>query len=83
MVPTGSLWTPTAWFSDLAADQRSRHVDDIVTIVVQESASAVSTGAMKTSRQSSAQSSITALAGLTKTDRTIGESRQLWAVRRV
>ena len=66
MVATGSLWTPAAWFSDLAADQRSRRVDDIVTIVVQESASAVSTGQVKTSRQSSAQSSITALAGLTK-----------------
>jgi flagellar L-ring protein precursor FlgH len=66
VVATGSLWTPTAWFSDLAADQRSRRVDDIVTIVVQESASAVSTGQVKTSRQSSAQSSITALAGLTK-----------------
>ena len=65
-VPTGSLWTPTAWFSDLAADQRSRRVDDIVTIVVQESASAVSSGQVKTSRQSSAQNSITALAGLTK-----------------
>lgn len=65
-VPTGSLWNPTAWFSDLAADQRSRRVDDIVTIVVQESASAVSSGAVKTSRQSSAQNSITALAGLTK-----------------
>jgi len=66
MVPTGSLWTPAAWFSDLAADQRSRRIDDIVTIAVQESASAVSTGAVKTSRQSSTQSSITALAGLTK-----------------
>ena len=65
-VPTGSLWTPTAWFSDLAADQRSRRVDDIVTIVVQESASAVSSGQVKTSRQSSAKNSITALAGLTK-----------------
>ena len=65
-VATGSLWTPAARFSDLAADQRSRRMDDIVTIVVQESASAVSTGAVKTSRQSSAQSSITALAGLTK-----------------
>jgi flagellar L-ring protein precursor FlgH len=65
-VPTGSLWTPAAWFSDLAADQRSRRIDDIVTIAVNESASAVSTGAVKTSRQSSANSSITALAGLTK-----------------
>jgi len=65
-VPTGSLWTPAAWFSDLAADQRSRRIDDIVTIAVNESASAVSTGAVKTSRQSSANSSITALAGLTR-----------------
>jgi flagellar L-ring protein FlgH len=63
---TGSLWTPAAWYSDLAADQRARRVDDIATIVVQESASAVSTGATQTSRKSSAQSSITALAGLTK-----------------
>ena len=62
----GSLWTPSAWYSDLAADQRARRVDDIVTIVVQESASAVSTGATQTSRKSSAQSSITALAGVTK-----------------
>ena len=63
---TGSLWTPAAWFSDLAADQRARRVDDIVTIVVEESASAVSSGATQTARKSSAQNSITALAGLTK-----------------
>ena len=62
----GSLWSPAARFSDLAADQRSRRVDDIVTIIVQESASAVSTGATQASRKSSAQSSITALAGITK-----------------
>jgi len=62
----GSLWTPTARLLDLAADQRSRHIDDIVTIVVQESASAVSTGQVKTSRQSKAQSNVAALAGITK-----------------
>jgi flagellar L-ring protein precursor FlgH len=61
----GSLWSSSARFSDLAADLRSRRVDDIVTILVQESASAVSTGQSKTSRTSSAQSSITALAGAT------------------
>jgi flagellar L-ring protein precursor FlgH len=66
MTATGSLWTPSAWFSDLAADQRARRVDDIVTILVQESASAVSTGATQTARKSSAQNSITALAGLTR-----------------
>lgn len=64
--PTGSLWSPSAWFSDLAADQRARRVDDIVTIVVNESASAVSTGVTQTSRKSSAQNSITALAGVTR-----------------
>jgi flagellar L-ring protein FlgH len=63
---TGSLWTPSAWFSDLAADQRSRRVDDIVTIIVQESASAVSTGATQTSRKSSTQNNISALAGVTR-----------------
>jgi flagellar L-ring protein precursor FlgH len=63
---SGSLWTPAARFSDLAADLRSRRVDDIVTIVVHESASAVSTGTSKTSRNSSAQSSVSALAGITK-----------------
>ena len=52
----GSLWSPAARFSDLASDLRARRVDDIVTIVVQESASAVSTGNRKTSRASSAQS---------------------------
>jgi len=65
-VDSGSLWNPNARFSDLAADQRSRRVDDIVTIVVQESASAVSTGQTKTSRQSNVQASIPALAGVTK-----------------
>jgi flagellar basal body L-ring protein FlgH len=62
----GSLWTPAARFADLAADHRSRRVDDIVTIVVNESASAVSTGAAQSSRKSSTQNSITALAGVTK-----------------
>ncbi len=65
-IAAGSLWSPAARFSDLAADQRARRVDDIVTIIVQESASAVSTGATQASRKSSAQSSVTALAGLTK-----------------
>ncbi len=43
----GSLWSPAARFSDLASDLRARRVDDIVTIVVQESASAASTGTSK------------------------------------
>jgi flagellar L-ring protein precursor FlgH len=59
----GSLWSPAARFSDLSADQRARHVDDVVTILVQESASAVSTGQSQTSRQSNLQSNITQLLG--------------------
>jgi flagellar L-ring protein precursor FlgH len=61
----GSVWAPAARYSNLAADLRARNVDDIVTVLVSESASAVSTGASKTQRQTSAQSSITALAGPT------------------
>ena len=64
--PSGSLWSPTARFTDLARDWKASQVNDLVTIVVSESASAVSTGATKTARQSSANSSITALAGPTK-----------------
>ena len=58
---TDRLWSPAARFSDLASDLRARRVDDIVTILVQESASAVSTGTIKTARQSSAQANIAAL----------------------
>lgn len=62
----GSLWSPSARFSDLASDLRARRVDDIVTIVVQESASAASTGTTKSSRTSSAKSNIAALGGITR-----------------
>lgn len=59
----GSIWFPAARLSNLSSDQRSRNVDDVVTIMVQESASAVSTGQSKTSRASGAQAAITSLAG--------------------
>jgi flagellar L-ring protein precursor FlgH len=57
----GSLWPGASALADLGADVRARHVDDIVTILVNESASAVSTGETKTSRASAANSSITQL----------------------
>src|SRR5580704_13568613 len=47
-VQPGSLWTPTSLFSDLTSDLRARRVGDIVTILVQEKASAVSSGTVKT-----------------------------------
>jgi len=62
----GSLWSPTALFSDLAADLRARHRGDVITIAVSESTSAVSSGTVKTSRASNVQSSIANLVGITK-----------------
>lgn len=59
----GSIWTPMAQFADLGRDLRASQVNDLVTIVVNESASAVSTGASETTRTSSVAASITGLAG--------------------
>ena len=63
---TGSLWTPSAQFADLGRDLKASQVNDLVTIIVAESASAVSTGASKTARSSSVTNSVVALAGITK-----------------
>lgn len=60
----GSLWSPSARLTDIASDVRAAQVDDLVTIVVNEQASAVANGATETSRAANAQSSITALGGI-------------------
>ena len=62
----GSLWTPTSLFSDLTSDLRARRVGDIITILVQENLSAVSSGTSKTQRNSTLQASITAAGGITR-----------------
>ena len=49
--------------TDVGSDVRAAQVDDLVTIVVSEQASAVATGATQTSRASAVQSQVTALAG--------------------
>lgn len=59
----GSLWSSASRMTDVGSDVRAAQVDDLVTIVVNESASAVATGATKTSRATAASSQITALAG--------------------
>lgn len=59
----GSLWSSPATLADMAADVRARSVDDIVTIVVSEQASAVATGQTKTSRASNANAAINSVAG--------------------
>src|ERR1700731_492236 len=62
----GAIWSPNAIFASLGTDLKATRVDDLVTIVVNEKASAVATGDVKTQRTSTAQSSITAAGGLTK-----------------
>ena len=59
----GSLWSSASRMTDIGSDVRAAQVDDLVTIVVSENASAVATGATKTSRSSAASSQISALAG--------------------
>jgi flagellar L-ring protein precursor FlgH len=60
----GSLWTPASRLTDVGSDVRAFQVNDLVTIVVNEQASAVATGATQTSRVSSVNASVTALAGI-------------------
>lgn len=57
----GSLWTPAARLTDLGADIRAVQINDLVTVVVSESASAVVTGDVNTSRNSSVNASVTSL----------------------
>ncbi|WP_321470730.1 flagellar basal body L-ring protein FlgH [uncultured Paludibaculum sp.] len=60
----GSLWTPTARLLDAGADLRASHAGDIVTVLVQEDASAVAKGTTKTSRSSSVKAGVTSVAGI-------------------
>ena len=62
----GSIWQPGSRLADAARDVRASQVDDTLTIVVAEQASAISTGAVKTARTSSTKNNISALAGVTK-----------------
>lgn len=62
----GAIWSPNAMYQNLGFDLRASRVDDMVTIVVNENASAVATGNVKTQRTSGVQSAITAAGGLTK-----------------
>src|ERR1035438_10488686 len=59
----GAIWSPSAHLMDLGRDLRASQVNDVVTILVSENVNAVAGGASTTERASSANSSITALAG--------------------
>src|SRR5690242_1274633 len=58
----GSIWTPASRLPALGSALRARQVDDMVTVLVAEHASAPSKGVTKTQRQSSATRSIGGLA---------------------
>src|ERR1051326_5421675 len=62
----GSLWSPESRLTGLAMDLRANRVGDIVTVLVSENASAVASGNVKTGRQSTLSSSVTAAGGLTR-----------------
>jgi flagellar L-ring protein precursor FlgH len=62
----GGIWAPGSRLADAARDLKASQVDDMITVVVVENASAVSSGTTKTSRVSSTKNSISALAGIAK-----------------
>jgi flagellar L-ring protein precursor FlgH len=59
----GSLYAQTGILADGFRDLRASRLYDLVTIVVADKASAVSSGVSNTSRKSSVKASVTALAG--------------------
>lgn len=60
----GSLFTSGSPLLDLAADIRARRVNDLLTVVVIDRASAIARGTTKTARSSAADASVSALAGI-------------------
>jgi flagellar L-ring protein precursor FlgH len=55
----GSTWAAYSVMTDLTHDPRASRVDDVVTVIVAESASAVTAGGTQTARKSSATASAT------------------------
>jgi flagellar L-ring protein precursor FlgH len=62
----GGIWAPGSRLADGARDSKASQIDDMITILVVESASAVAKGTTKTARTSSTKNSVSALAGITK-----------------
>jgi flagellar L-ring protein FlgH len=62
----GSLWRPGASLADLARDPRASQVDDLVTVVVSDKASAVAKGGTTSSRKSSTKQSVASIFGPTR-----------------
>lgn len=62
----GSLWSPNARLLDIGADLRASRPGDIVTILVDEHASAVAKGTTKTNRASGVDASVGTAAGMVR-----------------
>jgi flagellar L-ring protein FlgH len=60
----GSTWVGYSTMSDLTHDPRASRIDDVVTVIVAESASAVTTGNTKTARKTSATASVSNIPGI-------------------
>jgi flagellar L-ring protein precursor FlgH len=65
-VAPGSLYDPSGRFADLARDQRAVQVNDLVTIVVFDKASAITKGTSNSARSSQAKAGIAAMGGPVK-----------------
>ncbi|MCK4469061.1 MAG: flagellar basal body L-ring protein FlgH [Desulfobacterales bacterium] len=71
--PTGSIWPGENAKNSLFTDNKARHVDDIITIVVDESASGSNSANTTTSRDTKTLAGISSLLGL---DRKIARSNK-------
>lgn len=61
----GSLFVGSSRYSDLTRDVRASVVNDLVTVLVSDTASAISSGVSNTSRKSSSAAGVTGIAGVT------------------
>jgi flagellar L-ring protein precursor FlgH len=73
----GSLYDTAGRYADLARDQRASRVGDLITIVVSDSASAVSRGATSANRKSSANAAVAAMGGPTRVAGPLSSMAQL------
>jgi flagellar L-ring protein FlgH len=60
----GSMWTPQSPYSDLASDYKARNINDLIVIRVVESTTAADNSSVKSARNFSANSGISAGMGL-------------------
>lgn len=60
----GSTWSNLSVMTDLTRDPKASRVDDVVTIVVAESASAVTTGQTQTERKSNTNTTLSGIPGV-------------------